>query len=130
MGRAILAALHRRDEAALHALGVTRHEFEIICWPEFPESRPITNITAEDAWLFSEASSRSGVGRMTGLYGNRDLEFLTLESAGSFPYRNFVRHHGMTIMARDRGTGEILRIKAAPSWIERHGRFKVLIFKD
>ncbi|HYR51885.1 MAG TPA: hypothetical protein VET83_04655 [Candidatus Dormibacteraeota bacterium] len=130
LAREILTALHARDESALAQLQITRREFEILCWPEVPESRPVTHISAEDAWSFSTNASHAGRGRMVSLYGGRDLEFLRLESEGSFPYRNFVRHYGMALLVKDRGTGEILRIVAAPSWIERHGRFKILIFKD
>jgi hypothetical protein len=130
LARSILTALHARDESALQALAVTRNEFEILCWPEFPESRPVTHIAAEDAWYFSTNASRAGVGRMVSLYGGRDLELLRVESEGTFPYRNFARQYGMALLVKDRGTGEILRIASAPSWIERHGRFKILIFKD
>jgi len=130
LARAILGALGRRDEGALHALGLTRREFETICWREFPESRPITHITAEDAWTFSAASNHAGVSRMVGLYGGRELDLVKVERGGAFPYRNFVRHYGMALTARDHATGEVFTIRSAPSWIERHGRFKVLIYKD
>jgi len=130
LGRAILAALHDRDEAALSTLLVTRQEFETICWREFPESRPVTHITAQDAWWMSSNASRAGASRMVGVYGGRPLELLEVERAGSFPYRNFVRHYGVTLVVRDRATGEVLDIASAPSLIERDGRFKVLIYKD
>jgi hypothetical protein len=130
LAQKLLAALRARDEGALHARRVSRPEFEIICWPEFPESRPITNITAADAWGLGDARSLAGASRAVAQYGGRDLELLEVRTADVFPYRNFLRHREVVLSVRDRGTGELMELGFAPSAIERHGRFKALLYRD
>lgn len=130
LARMLLAGLNARDAGALHALRVTRREFEVILWPEFPESRPVTHITADDAWEMSNAQSLSGANRAIDGYGARQLELLGVESDPPFPYRNFMFYRGVRIVVRDQNTGEIERLKFAPSFVERHGRYKALTFKD
>ncbi|HMB67814.1 MAG TPA: hypothetical protein VKU85_00835, partial [bacterium] len=40
---------------------VTEDEHAEIFWPEFPQSRPITNVEAGEAWFFHQAHCREGV---------------------------------------------------------------------
>ena len=129
-GRAVVAALNARDEAALHALRVTQGEFETILWREFPESRPITNITADDAWSMSEPRSRAGANRAMGIHGGRRLRFQTIEAARVQPFTNFLLHRDVVIVAVDEATGEVHRMTLAPSVAERKGRFKALLYHD
>ena len=129
-GRLVVAALSAQDVHALHSLRITRGEFEKILWPEFPESRPITNIQAADAWSLSEPRSLSGANRAMGLYGGRQLRFLTIEAARVQTFTNFLLHRDVTILAVDEGTAEVQRIVLAPSVAERKGRFKALLYRD
>jgi len=130
LGKALLAALTAKDQNALDGLRVTKHEFRVICWPEFPESRPITNITLDDAWMMAAAQSHAGSVRTVGLYGGRDLELLDVQTSEPFAYRNFTRYSGVVLLARDRNSREIIHLAFAPSVIERHGRFKALLYRD
>lgn len=130
LAQMLLAALNARDEKAFHALRVTREEFAAILWPEFPESRPITNITADDAWGMAIAQSVAGAGRAVGQYGGRDLTLLRVEVGSTMPYRNFVLYRDVALVVRDRATGIESRLRFAPSFVERQGRVKALIFRD
>ncbi|TMQ63083.1 MAG: hypothetical protein E6K79_10555 [Candidatus Eisenbacteria bacterium] len=130
LGRMLVAGINARDEAALHALGVTRKEFEIILWREFPESRPITHITADDAWEMASIQSHAGVSRTAGSFGGRNLEFIRIDCGPPIPYRNFTLHRQVEIATKDPSTSQEVRLNFAPSFVERHGRFKVLTFKD
>lgn len=130
LAQELLAAVDARDEYALAALRLTKHEFAVICWPEFPESRPITHITVDDAWMFSATQSQAGASRTVGLYGGRNLELERIETDGPFAYRNFVRHRNVVLVVRDVDRGEEIRLRFVPSVIERHGRFKALLYKD
>jgi hypothetical protein len=129
-GRVVVAALSAQDVHALHSLRITRGEFEKILWPEFPESRPITNIQAGDAWSLSEPRSQSAANRAMGLYGGRQLRFLTIEESRIQTFTNFLLHRDVTILAVDEGTAEIQRIALSPSVAERKGRFKALLYRD
>ena len=130
LGRAVVAAVTESNQSALDGLRVTKHEFRVICWPEFPESRPITSITLDDAWMMAAAKSHAGSSRAAGTYGGRNLELVNMEIPRPFAYRNFTRYSGLVLVARDRNSGEVLRLTFAPSVIERHGQFKVLMYRD
>lgn len=130
LAKRILAGLEANDEKALHACRVTRSEFAVICWPEFPESRPITRITADDAWELSDPTSVAGASRALSMVGGRPLAFVGVHASARETYRNFMLHRGVVIEARDEQSGSIVSLRFAPSVVERKGRFKVLMFKD
>ena len=130
LARLLLEALQVGDEHALHALGLTRGEFGTILWPELPESRPITHITLDDAWEMSNGQSLAGVSRAVGAYGSHQLELTTLESSEPVAYRNFRLLRQVVLVCEDRSTGTQVRLKFAPSFLERHGRYKVVTYRD
>jgi hypothetical protein len=130
LGRALVAALVAKDQNALDGLRVTKHEFRVICWPEFPESRPVTNITLDDAWMMAAAKNHAASSRALGNYGGRDLELVDMERPAPFAYRNFQRYSGVVLVARDRQSREVLPLTFAGTVIERHGRYKVLMYRD
>ncbi len=129
-GRLVVAALNALDEHEIHSLRVTRGEFEKIIWREFPQSRPITNITAGDAWSLSDPRSFTAVNRAIGIHGGRRLRFLTIEAASVQPFTNFLLHREVVINSVDEATAEIHKITIAPSIVERKGRFKALLYHD
>jgi hypothetical protein len=130
LARNLLAAIQARDERAMHAQRLTFGEFEVICWPEFPQSRPITRITATDAWEFSLTSSLAGAGRTVGLYGGHELELVRVDVDRTEEFRNFRLHRGVVIVARDTVDGSEVSLHFLPSVVERHGRFKALLYHD
>ncbi len=130
LARLLLADVEARDERAMHALRLTRREFQVICWPEFPQSRPITRITADDAWEFSLPTSLAGAGRTIGLYGGRDLSKARVTAGRIERYRNFTLHRDVVITAWDAQAKEWVSLRFVPSVVERHGQFKALLFKD
>jgi len=126
----LLVGLRAKDAQALQVLRVTRHEFATIFWPEFPQSRPVTNITADDAWEFQIAQNGSGVNRAIGNVGGRELELVQVEHDAFVEYTNFKMCSNVRITVRDVVTGEVSVLRFAPSFVERHGRWKVLVYKD
>jgi hypothetical protein len=130
LARLLLQALQVGDEHALHALRLTREEFGTILWPELPESRPITHITVDDAWEMSNAQSVAGVSRAVSAYGSHQLELVRLESSAPVAYRNFSLIRNAILVCSDHSTGTEARLKFAPSLLERHGRYKVVTFRD
>jgi hypothetical protein len=126
----LLAALSARDANALQALRVTKPEFATIFWPEFPESRPVTHITVDDAWEFQITQNASGANRALSGFGGKQLEFIRVDHDPPVPYTNFTMYSNVRIVSRDTSTGEEVVLRFAPSFVERHGRFKVLVYKD
>lgn len=126
----LLAGLSARDGNALQALRVTRPEFEAIFWPEFPQSRPVTNITVDDVWEMQIAQNASGANRAMSGFGAKQLEFVRVDRDPPVPYTNFKMYTNVRIVTRDISTGEEDVLRFAPTFVERHGRFKVLVYKD
>jgi hypothetical protein len=130
LAKALLAGIERKDERALHALRVTRSEFETILWPEFPQSRPITHIPVSEAWGFATAKSLAGASRTVGFYGGRPLTLLRADYSHADSFRNFTLLRDVRILIRDPRDGKVVGLAVAPSVVERHGRYKALIYRD
>jgi len=129
LARMLLAGVSARDETAMHTLRLTKNEFRTICWPEFPNSRPITHISVDDAWLFSIAKSKEGIDHTLEDYGGRTLELIRVVSLPPIAYRNFNLYRDVILVTRDYGSRQEVRLKFMPSVVERHGRYKALLFR-
>lgn len=130
LARAILGAVHKNDSKALHDLAMTQREFATICWPEFPQSRPVTNIKAEDAWFFHSGSCHDGINELLNAYGGRELSLLGLRATkGRMDYANFDLYDGVILEAID-DHGEKVSIPWVLTLVERNGTWKVYIYKD
>ncbi len=130
LGAAVCKAIHTAKAESLLALCITEQEFNVILWPEFPQSRPATGLRAEDAWAVL-------YGRLNGgsVAASRDLSghvytFVRIErTAETKVYKNFKLHNGITIVAKD-DTGAIQRFTFIRSVAERKGRFKLYSMRD
>jgi hypothetical protein len=58
VAEAVVAALDRRDAAALEQMAVTEAEFQRVVWPRQPAARPERNIPWEYAWRDLAGKSR------------------------------------------------------------------------
>lgn len=126
----ILDLVLYEDRAGIESLHVTKEEFATLCWPEFPQSRPITNIPVGDAWMFHAAHCHEGTSNLLKDWGGTELSLREIEyTEGLARYRNFNLYHGIIVHAvTDRG--EPVRLTHIPSLIERNGRWKVYMYKD
>jgi hypothetical protein len=130
LGRRVCRALHHENSDSLLQLCVTADEFRVILWREFPQSRPATGLTWQDAW---SALSMRLVGGCRGAvedYGGSYYEFLRFEPRDTTAqYKNFKLHNGLILVARnDQGTIE--RFDWLRSVAERKGVFKIYSVKD
>jgi hypothetical protein len=129
LARAILTAVRANDTKALHSLRVSNREFARIFWPEFPQSRPATNVQADDAWFFHDASCHDGVSEIVSEFGGRDLELFEVQcKKGRLDYTNFDLYDDIVIEAVD-SRGERISIPWATTFAERHGKWKVFLYK-
>lgn len=130
LAREILDGVRRNDSRALHALRVSQREFATIFWPEFPQSRPATNIEANDAWFFHDSACHDGVSETISAYGGRVLQLVEVRSTkGRMDFTNFDLYDGIVIDAID-AAGEKISIPWAITFAERNGVWKVFMFKD
>jgi hypothetical protein len=130
LARQIVTGISRRDPSVLHALRVSRSEFETIVWPELPQSRPITHIPVSEVWGMQTAQCVAGVDRTIGVFGGRRLTFLRVDYSSQEPFRNFTLLRDVRILIRDPRDGRLVGLTVMPSVMQRHGRYKALIYKD
>jgi hypothetical protein len=130
LGRYVCRALHFSSVDSLRDACITYDELSVILWPEFPQSRPITGLTADDAWLLLNNRNHGGIARALQGYGGRHLQFVRWERRDTIAiYKNFKLHHGLTlVVTNEDGKEEWLDV--VRSVAERKGRFKLYSLKD
>lgn len=128
LAQVVLDAIFFDDAGLLHEQRVTRKEFDEIFWPEFPQSRPATNIQPHDAWMFHDAECLDGVKETLFRWGGMELSLRNIRyEEGLAQYGNFNLYHGVVLEAvTDRG--EVIEIPYVPMLAERNGRWKVYMF--
>jgi hypothetical protein len=126
----ILAGIQANDGPKLHDLRITRDEFETILWPEFPQSRPVTNIASENAWFFLYHHCTGGINKTLQEWGGTNLEFKGVSfTKGVTHYTNFSSYEGLLIHAVTNQGHEVI-LDFADTVVERNGSWKVYIYKD
>ena len=130
LGRAVCRALYYEKLDSLFVLCVRNDEFKDILWPEFPQSRPATGITAGDGWMFLEARLHGGASNALSQYGGKHWNFVRFERYDSTQvFKNFKLHKGLVLWARS-DDGQLERMTWFRAAVERKGRFKVYSVKD
>ncbi|MGH2571063.1 MAG: hypothetical protein ACRDGR_07550, partial [bacterium] len=128
LAQVVLDGISIGDAGLLHDQRVTKREFAEIFWPEFPQSRPETNIQSHDAWMFHDAECHDGVKEALHRWGGTELRLQTIRwEKGIAQYANFNLYHGVVLEAvTDRG--ELVEVEIAPLFAERNGRWKVYMY--
>jgi len=120
---------HAPQLDSLMAISVDQAEFREILWPEFPQSRPATGLTWEDAWGVLNARLLNGNNSALVGYAGRPCEFVRIEVDSVTAYKNFKLHNGVTLVTRN-AQGELERQGWIRSILERKGRFKIYSVRD
>ncbi len=129
LAQAVLDRILWNEFDPLLDLRISKEEFRDLFWPEFPTSRPVTNVHADEAWSFQDADSRDGVTGMLSEHGGKELHLTGLRfEVGFAPYTNFNLYRGAVIEAVD-DRGEPVVIRAATTFAERNGRWRIFTFK-
>jgi hypothetical protein len=121
-----VAALEKRDSAAIARMLVTRAEYGHLYYPASEYSRKPYELAPDIAWSLSSASNRKAAGRLLGRLGGESLSLerytcATIEKQGL----NTI-HSGCQVTYRDR-TGTHRR-RLFKSFIEREGKAKFLSY--
>jgi len=130
LAKAVIERVNAGDVEGLRKLAITFDEFRTILWPEFPESRPSTNIAPEDAWGFLFRSNLSGSQRAADDWVERTLTFERVAyEVGLTRYTNFNLYRGLIIHAKAEDGREV-KLDFTRTLVERDGRWKVYCFSD
>jgi hypothetical protein len=127
---AILDGVAADDRKILYGRQITFEEFEEILWPEFPQSRPVTNLTAHNAWFFLHHHTVGGINKLLLDHGGADLVFRGVSfTEGVTHYTNFSAYQGMLIHC-ETAQGRQVVLDHASTAVERDGVWKIYVFKD
>ena len=74
-----------RNQQGMIDLAIRKEEFEIVCWPSFPQSRPFMRVPWEEAWGFQYANLLGGSREGMRQVAERELEVLDV--------REVIPHH-------------------------------------
>lgn len=129
LGRAVCRAIAIGNADSLRALCVTESELRDVMWREFPQSRPVTGLTAEDAWRVLDIRLLGGCSGAVQDHGDRHYEFVRFESDSSMRYRNFTLYSRLTMVVKN-DRGEFERWGWLRAVAERRGRFKIYSTRD
>jgi hypothetical protein len=129
---AALAALERKDAAALQDLRITKREYVELLFPEFPMARdPRNTVTPEFAWFLLDSKSRSGLNEALQDHGGQRLELLeVIVSEGIEEYDSFRLHKKVKLRVGSPEKDEEAVIRLFGSVVELDGQFKILSYPD
>ena len=109
---------------------VSEKEHAAIFWPEFPQSRPITNVTAGEAWFYHQGHCREGIMESIAKFGRVRLKLRKVRyDEGIAQYRNFNLYHGVVVEATTPDE-RIVELPWAATFAERNGEWKVYTYHD
>ena len=126
----VLDRLRDEDEQGLVDLAIRKEEFEIICWPAMPQSRPYLRYKWEEAWGFQYASMIGGIKEGMRRAKGRALDLDSVAYDEIEDYGSFKLYRGVKVRGLDPANGESIDLSFVSSVIERNGAFKVYIYAD
>ena len=129
LGRTICRLLRKSERDSLRLLCIREDEFRDILWREFPQSRPATGLTWEDAWMSLDQRLTSGCHGAIGEYGGKSFEFVRFEVDSVGRYKNFKLHMRLRLVVRD-DRGQVVTMRWVRAVAERKGRYKVYSTDD
>jgi hypothetical protein len=128
LAKDLLRGLENGDTGLLNALRVNREEYELLIWPEFPQSRPYLHIPADEAWSFQFTKLRDGLSGIYSRYGQTPWNLVSAAEGSLEPFTNFTIHRKVKILVENSKTGERVIVDRMLTVVERNGRFKILSF--
>lgn len=118
------------DTDMLVDLAIRKEEFQEICWPKMPQSRPYLRYTWEDAWGFQYANILGGIREAQRQRSDHQLVVESFGVGRVRDYEHFRLHDQILIHGVDERTGEKVELTFLDSVIERNGVYKVFLYKD
>ena len=126
----VLLALADEDGDSIDQLRVNRDEFQLLCWPEFPQSRPYLKIPPDEAWSFHFASMRKGAKKAFQTWSGKPLDLVTFSVGSTREFTNFRLLEDVSETVLDADTGEEQELGAIEAILACRGRYKVFMYRD
>jgi hypothetical protein len=128
--RRFVAALERRDTAALRAMHLSRAEYAYLYYPTAAVARPPQQLDPESAWLLLTLESDKGVRRALTRVGGRPLGYAGHACAAAPVVEEANRSwQGCTVRWRA-AEGALDSVPLFGPIVERAGRFKFVSYRN
>ena len=128
LASAVLAALERRDFAALREVALTEEEFRDHVWPDLPASRPERNLSFEYVWGDLSQKSEAALRETLAAHSGTRYDLVGVRFAGkTTQYESYLVHRDSELTVKD-DKGVQGRLRLFGSVIEKDGRFKVFSY--
>lgn len=127
LARAVLAALERRDKAALEALALTEQEFRDHIWPELPAARPERNLPFSYVWGDLHQKSRLRLEETVRRHAGQHLTLVGVRFSRQTRYPSYVVHHDSILRVQPADEPET-DIQVCGSMLSKSGAWKVFSY--
>ena len=130
LGKFVLLALEQDDSDALDQFRMSRDEYQLLCWPEFPQSRPFLRIPEDEAWTMHFANMRKGAVKTFNRWRGRNFELIQIKPGTVEKFTNFDLISDVDLVVNDVDTGASIVIRALESVIVCRGTVKVFMYRE
>lgn len=128
LAEAVLDALARQDESALHQLALSESEFRDLVWPELPAARPERNLPFSYVWQDLRQKSEVSLRRTLAEHGGKRYQLVAIRFRGeTTSYRTFAVHRDSIATIVD-ASGVQKEVALFGSALARNGRLKVFSY--
>jgi hypothetical protein len=126
----VLFALGDEDADGVDQLRINRDEFQLLCWPEFPQSRPYLKIPPDEAWSFHFASMRKGAKKAFHEFAGKPLSLVSFDIGSVQEYTNFRILQDVTMTVLDADTGQEIQLDMVEAVLACRGKYKVFMYRE
>jgi hypothetical protein len=128
LSTAVIAAVERRDTAALRAVALNEEEFREHVWPELPASRPERNLPFSYVWGDLRQKSDAGLALTLQRHGGRRYALVSVRHVGETThYPSYVVHRETVLHVRDEA-GMVTDLRLFGSVIQKDDVWKVFSY--
>ncbi|HEX7878627.1 MAG TPA: hypothetical protein VF720_04425, partial [Candidatus Eisenbacteria bacterium] len=75
----VVSGVDQAEGPTLERTAITRHDFETILWPEFPQSRPAAGVPSAEAWDFVHRQHVASFNRTAGELHGKGLRVASMK---------------------------------------------------
>jgi hypothetical protein len=128
LARVVMAAVERRDEAALRRLAISEDEFRDRVWPSLPAARPERNMPMSYVWGDLRQKSDGGLRSVLAEHGGQRYTFEKIRFAGETTDYAAFRVHREAVFVVRRGSDGPIELRLCGSMLESDGAWKIFSF--
>jgi hypothetical protein len=128
--RGFVAALEKRDTAALHALALNRSEFGWLYYPTNPEGQPPYNLTPQLMLFLVEGRNEQGLAKLLERRAGHPLHYLGYRCEGKPDQQGENTVWGPCVVLRQIEQGDTVSERLFGQIVGRDGQYKFVSYAN